>query len=217
MVASIPNDIFQFSTYSAIENGFSQGQPRASDLSSHGTDGIGFFENGYVMILANGSVYTMDVKGHVKLASPSSRLPFAMVTIFQPMRAVVAQNPTLEIIDELLSSVENTGGPNTLMPFKIEEIELDHGSICGTSMHKNPTAELITNMKGVIFGFVVPNWMKGISGQRVHCYFLSSDIRIGGRLLGFQSTGEFTITFARCGRFHLGFPQSTEWEELKFV
>lgn len=49
------------------------------------------------------------------------------------------------------------------MPFRIEgfftSLEIDGGS-----EHRG--------VKAVIFGFVVPSWMEGISGPRIHCYFV---------------------------------------------
>ena len=87
----------------------------------------------------------------------------------------------------------------------------------GTSVTKNPTAEMLQNVEGGIFGFVVPKWLQMISGPRVHCYFLSRDMSTGGQVLGFESKGDVTVQFAKCGRFHLGFHQRSKWEELTLI
>ena len=62
MVASIPNDIFQFGTTAATAAGFAHGQPSTADLTSHGTDGIGSFEDGRLMILNNGEAHALDAQ-----------------------------------------------------------------------------------------------------------------------------------------------------------
>ena len=79
MVASIPNDVFQFSTWTAVQKGFNSGQPRAADLTSHGTDGIGIFENGNLMALIDSKAYALIDNGESSPAQSSERLCYAMV------------------------------------------------------------------------------------------------------------------------------------------
>ncbi|KAH7115884.1 alpha-acetolactate decarboxylase [Dendryphion nanum] len=214
MVASIPNDIFQFSTYSALQAGCNQGQPRTADLTSHGTHGIGTFEDGQLMILDKSRAYVVSPDGKVESATLQARLPFAMVTIFQPIAIIRAQSLTLDTLNNLLSSPENSGGLNTLMPFRLEaEFEKIGLSTGGHST----TANTYGSCKGVIVGFIIPNWMEHISGSRLHCHFLgnSGTQKVGGRVEHFETSREVSVGFARCGRFHLGFPMSEEWEQVK--
>lgn len=67
MVASIPNDVFQFSTYAALKAGFNQGQPRTADLTSHGSDGIGVYEDGSLMMLKSGQAYAIAKDGKASI------------------------------------------------------------------------------------------------------------------------------------------------------
>jgi alpha-acetolactate decarboxylase len=207
MVASIPNDIFQFSTYTAVTRGFNTGQPRTADLTSHGTDGIGIFEDGTLMLLTNSVTYNLK-DGHAKPALMHARLSFAMVTIFYPGHKLDTRGLSIDTLDSQLSS-SNLGhiwGANSLMPFRIEgnftSIEIDGGS-----EHRD--------VKAAIFGFVVPSWMEGISGPRTHCHCVMEETdrkeRFGGKVKRFE-TRRATLGFAKCGRFHLGFPQGEEWE-----
>ncbi|KAF1847834.1 alpha-acetolactate decarboxylase [Cucurbitaria berberidis CBS 394.84] len=208
MVGSIPNDIFQFSIYTALNAGFNTGQPRTADLTTHGTDGIGVYEDGSLMMLKDGQALTISKNGRVRAAPMDARLPFAMVTIYQPNFHLKVRSLTLESFDELISSSEL--GPakclNTLMPFKIAgrfaSIDFADGA---------PRSKI----DGTIFGFVVPAWMKLISGERIHAHFLDASEEIGGEVTEFQMDEEAVLSFAKCGRFHLGFPQGEEWEEMK--
>ncbi|KAH7067927.1 alpha-acetolactate decarboxylase [Paraphoma chrysanthemicola] len=208
MVGSIPNDIFQFSTFAALTEGFNTGQPRTADLTSHGTDGIGVYEDGTFMILLDQSAYQIRKDGTVVPGPQNARLPFAMVTIYQSTARVKIPSLSFEGLDDIISSSEL--GParsiNTLTPFKL------------TAMFKSIATEQSgsqTDIMGTIFGFVVPKWMRDISGPRVHAHFLDEDDTKGGQVTDFEIAEEVTLTFAKCGRFHLGFPQGPEWEDVK--
>jgi acetolactate decarboxylase len=208
MVGSIPNDIFQFSTYSALKAGFNQGQPRTADLTSHGTDGIGVYEDGSLMILKDRQAYALTRDGKAKSAPMNARLPLALVTVYQPSFRLKIPSVSLEALDELVSSddVGPAKGVNTLMPFKIagrfDSIEFENG----------PDG---TAIDGTVFGFVVPSWMRTISGPRIHAHFLDASEEVGGRVTNFMMAEEAVLSFAKCGRFHLGFPQGEQWEEMK--
>jgi alpha-acetolactate decarboxylase len=208
MVASIPNDIFQFSTYSALAAGFTSGQPRTSDLTTHGTDGLGVYEDGSLMILLDEQAYGIRKEGAVVPAPMNNRLAFAMVTIFRPTHRVELPELSFEGLEELMESSElgPARGINTLMPFKL------HAKFSSLSLEVGGT---LSAVEGTIFGFVVPRWMRDTCGPRIHAYFLDEDESKGGRVDGFEIEENVTLGFAKCGRFHLGFPQVPEWEDVK--
>ncbi len=137
-----------------------------------------------------------------------SPLQISLVTVYHPSFRLRIPSISLEGLDELVSSndVGPAKGVNTLMPFKIaghfESIEFDDGP--GRS-----------EIDGTIFGFIVPGWMRAISGPRVHAHFLDANEEVGGKVMDFKMDEEAVLSFAKCGRFHLGFPQGGEWEEMK--
>ncbi|KAL6704541.1 hypothetical protein ACN47E_008170 [Coniothyrium glycines] len=208
MVASIPNDIFQFSTHAALHAGFTTGQPRTADLTSHGTDGIGVYEDGSLLLLKDKRAFAFSRDGKARSAVREAHLAFAMVTIYQPTFRVKIADASLDSLDALVSSNEfgPAKGINSLMPFKIagrfEALDLEDG----------PSRSAID---GTVFGFVVPVWMKGISGPRIHAHFLDANEEVGGKVADFRMDEDAVLSFAKCGRFHLGFPQGEEWEGLK--
>ncbi|KAF1974792.1 hypothetical protein BU23DRAFT_90975 [Bimuria novae-zelandiae CBS 107.79] len=221
MVASIPNDIFQFSTWAAVQKGFSTGQPRAADLTSHGTDGTGVFEDGKLMILSDRKAYSIAGSGELAPAQPQERLCFAMVTVFSPLRIIKTDHSDMSMkgLEEMLSSVEalpGLGGMNSVLPFNIEGTftNLELVTAGGPLHKKGPTA-------GVMVGFMVPMWMEGISGPRMHCHFMSKDNdganKVGGRVLSVDLGSDAVIAVGKCGRFHLGFPQGQDWEGVQLA
>ncbi|KAH9882681.1 hypothetical protein J1614_000917 [Plenodomus biglobosus] len=208
MSPSIPNDIYQFSTVSAIHAGFNSGQPTTSDLTTHGTHGIGIYENGSFMLLKDSRAFSISKAGVAQPAQPYARLPWAMVTVYEPSFKVKVGGVTSDTLDALVSGDEfgPAKGVNTLMPFLIA------GRFTSIEFTDGPRRSAVD---GTLFGFVVPEWMKGICGPRIHAYFLDAGEEVGGRVEDFMMQGEGVLGFAKCGRFHLGFPQGEEWEGLK--
>ncbi|KAH3912520.1 hypothetical protein HBH56_116090 [Parastagonospora nodorum] len=208
MTPSIPNDIFQFSTSAALAAGFTTGQPRTSDLTSHGTHGLGVYEDGNLMLLLERQAYSIRKDGAVVPAPVDAQLPFAMVTVFQPTYRLKLPELSFDGLEELIGSEELGAAKsvNSLTPFlmraRFKEVDVEQG---GT----------LKDVEGTMFGFVVPRWMKEISGPRIHAHFVDEEEGKGGRVEGFEIEEEVALGFAKCGRFHLGFPQGPEWEDVK--
>lgn len=205
---SIPNDIFQFSTYAALNAGFNTGQPRTADLTTHGNHGIGAYEDGTYMIMIDRQCFTIRADGTSVPAPQESRLPFAMVTVWNATHRVQIPNLSFEGLEDLLSSTDlgPVRGINTYEPFKI------FTKFASIGLKEGGTRR---NIEGTVFGFVVPKWMRDVSGPRIHAHFVDESETKGGRVVDFEIEEPVTVEFARCGRFHLGFPQGPEWEDVR--
>lgn len=159
------------------------------------------------MILNNGEAYALSTDNKASPAPEGARLPFAMVTIFRPTFRMEVPQLDMESLDDLLSSpkLAHARAVNTLAPFKVvglfKSVEFTNG---GEQ----------SNLNGIVFGFAVPTWMKNISGHRIHAHFLADSGEVGGRVEDFE-TDVATLSFAKTGRFHLGFSQSQEWEDMR--
>ncbi|KAL1609928.1 hypothetical protein SLS60_001593 [Paraconiothyrium brasiliense] len=224
MVASIPNDVFQFSTWTAVHKGFNLGQPRAADLTSHGTDGIGVFEHGHIMLLLDCRAYAISREGNVTSAMANDRLCFAMVTVFQPLRLIeIAQGTSLSYtgLEELLASTDAlpaVGGMNSILPFKIK------GTFTNVTLflEKATQNRQLRKVEGTLFGYRVPAWMESISGPKLHCHLMgvesdTDELIVGGRVDSFEAVVDPDIGIGKCGRFHLGFPQEEAWESVELA
>lgn len=129
-------------------------------------------------------------------------MPHTSVVVFQPTYRFKASPGTssYKIKEEVFSM-----GRNTPMPFRVE----------GGFKTIETEQRVYNDVKGTIFGFVVPAWQKEVSGDGLVCCFLSEDKRTGGRVKDFQTGDSVEVDWAKCGRFHLGFPQEDEYEQLK--
>jgi len=209
MPPAIPNDIFQFSIHAALHVGFNTGQPRTADLASHGTHGIGVYEDGSLMILNQNQAHAIQKDGKTSPASANARLPFAMVTVYDPSFRAKISNASMDSLEALVSSdtYRPAKGVNTLMPFKLA------GRFQSIEFAEGPTQ---SSMDGTIFGFVIPEWMKAISGPRIHAHFLDANEEVGGKVVEFSMPEDAVLSFAKCERFHMGFPKGEEWEDVKW-
>jgi alpha-acetolactate decarboxylase len=201
MAKSIPNDIFQYSLYSAFNAGLKDGGPPVAFLTNHGNHGVGLFDDEESeMIQVDGVAYNIDPDGVVMPAEKDEQLPFVMVTIFQPNKRLSPQaGTTKKQLVEILKPAKNTP-----LPFRLR----------GSFSYINTKQQTVWDAKGTIFGFYVPTWQTAISGPGLQCCFLSDDKRTGGRIVDFETSEGTVLEFAKCGRFHLGFPQDEEYEEL---
>ncbi|KAF2845158.1 hypothetical protein T440DRAFT_472896 [Plenodomus tracheiphilus IPT5] len=208
MPPSIPNDIYQFSTISALHAGYTTGQPHTSDLTTHGTHGIGIYESGTLMLLKDSRAFQISKAGAAEPAPANARLPFAVVTMYEPSFKAKIGGVTIDSLDALVSGDEfgPAKGVNTLMPFLIA------GRFASIEFADGPGR---SDIDGTLFGFVVPEWLKGICGPRIHGVFLDASEEVGGKVEDFRMHDEAVLSFAKCGRFHLGFPQGEDWEALK--
>ena len=202
MAKSIPNDIHQFSLLSAFNSGLKDGGPPIGFISNQGTHGIGIFEDDENdMILLDSTAYNISEDGEATRADKEDQLPFVMVTAFQAgQRVKTPKGTTSKRVKEVFER-----GKNTPMPFRIN----------GKFGYISTKQETYWDVTGTIFGFSIPSWQRDISGEGLQCCFLAEDGRKGGRVSEFETGDGAVMEWAKCGRFHLGFPQDEEFEELR--
>ena len=202
MAKATPNDIFQYSLYSAYHAGLKEGGPPVGFLSNQGNHGIGLFDDEESeMIQVDGVTYILDRDGDAEKADKEEQLPFVMATMFQPMqRAKPPSSTTNTMLKEVFAK-----GKNTTMPFRIK----------GPFKYINTRQQTFWDVRGVIFGFYVPTWQSAISGEGLQCCFLSENKKQGGHVIDFETGDGAVVEWAKCGRLHLAYPQHDEFEELE--
>lgn len=202
MAKSIPNDIYQYSLLSALKAGLQDGGPPVAFLTNHGTHGIGVFEDEESdMIQVDSVAYSLDQNGTATRADKEDTMPFVMVTVFQPVQRV---KPPPRTTSKKLKEVFERG-KNTPMPFRIT----------GSFKYISTKQQTYWDVSGTIFGYAIPSWQKDISGDGLQSCFLADDKKKGGRVNDFETGEGAVLEWAKCGRFHLGFPQDEEYEALR--
>ena len=199
-----PNDIIQYSLLSAYNAGLREGGPPVGALGNYGTHGIGMFEEDESdMIKLDAAVFTFDEHGAASKADQEDQLPFVMVTTFHPTQRVKPPKGTSG--KKVRDVFADKGGKNTPMSFRIT----------GSFMYISTRQQTFWDVTGTIFGFSIPGWQKNMSGEGLLCCFLSEDGKKGGRVADFETGDGALLQLAKCGRFHLGFPQDEEFEQMR--
>jgi alpha-acetolactate decarboxylase len=234
MVSRIPNDIFQYSTVSALMGGLASSGPTASQLNGYGTHGIGTFTkmDGELLYL-DGKAWQFTSDGRTRPAPEDVSLPFIQVTKFVPEHTTtVSPNLKQEALIELFTSAgPEAGGKNSFVPFTIKgSFKTIHLRVAGPQLYDGqPLGEVAKNarqwsaseIKGTIFGIMSPEWSQGISVAGVHCHFVSDpdengEVK-GGHVCDFEAEDRVEVSWAVTGRYHLGFPRGKEWEDLELA
>ncbi|KAK8066023.1 hypothetical protein PG997_012770 [Apiospora hydei] len=204
MPSSIPNDIYQYSLWPAFAAGLDHGGPRVADLINHGTYGVGVFEKSSGSSPPNGGG-----------SDGSDTLPFAT----PPKEMVQIEGKAYSIAYD--GTVEEAE-PRASLPYAMvtvfkptDRVEL-HSSFTFADLRK--VQGLFEDVEGTIFGFMIPKWQATVSGDEYsQMRFIDDDRRQGGgSVLGFETGEGVLLESGGCGRFHLGFPQDEQFNQLKF-
>ncbi|KAK0778213.1 hypothetical protein LTR38_014890, partial [Friedmanniomyces endolithicus] len=154
------------------------------------------------MIQVDSVAYSFDKDGSAEKADKRDQMPFTMVTVFQPAQRV--KPPTGTTHKRVLELFAGRA-KNTPLSFRIT----------GAFKYINTQQATYWDVKGTIFGFCVPVWQKEVSGDGLQSCYLSDDKKRGGRVLDFEMGDGAVLDYGKCGRFHLGFPQGDEYEQLR--
>lgn len=233
MVSRIPNDIFQFSTVSALVAGLAHSGPSASQLHGYGTHGIGTFAKmDGELIYLDGSAYQFTSDGRCRPAPANIPLPFVQVTKFEP-EFCITEFPEKLRKDHLMSVFSSgggeSGGKNSFIPFSVTgTFRSVNVRVAGPQespdqpLHEvaqNAKQWTLENIKGTMFGFVSPIWSQGISVAGPHVHFLSEKGKDGelkgGHVRDFEAEVGAQVAWSVTGRYHLGMPRGEKWEALE--
>jgi acetolactate decarboxylase len=189
------NTFFQVSNLSALAAGEYLGNFTVNELKNHGDTGIGTFN--YLdgeMIEKNGSVYQVTSDGKVKIVNAAQKIPFAMVTEFDPENRSIINNSSYEDVKTKLNSSLN--GEKTFYAIVItgnfSYIELR--SVPPQKEPFPPLSEVIKNQSvfehqnitGTLIGFWCPSEYSSINQPGYHFHFISDNGTIGGHVLDFN-------------------------------
>jgi acetolactate decarboxylase len=193
--------LFQVSTLDALSLGLYQGIYSIGALKHKGDFGVGTFEgiDGELTVL-NGHFYHFRSDGIVTEEPDHSRVPFAVITSFQPEVRLSRNNLSMDELgqqmDRLLPS------KNLFYAIRIHGTfsELTTRAIPKLFPPYPPLSEAIgeevrfpyRNIKGTLVVFRSPAWVSGINQVGYHYHFISDDETVGGHVLSF-TTGRVTL------------------------
>jgi alpha-acetolactate decarboxylase len=211
------NEVYQFSTISALLDGVYDGDVTVAEILRHGDFGLGTFNHlDGEMIILDGVCYRLRADGTATRAALSDLSPFAAVARFHsdieiPIRTPATRAGVLAAIDDKLAST------NLLYAIKITGrfAELRTRTVMAqrkpypplTKATEDQAETRITGATGFLVGFRTPDFEQGISVAGYHLHFLDDDRTGGGHVLDFElEHGDVAISGA--SQLHLSLPTS---------
>ena len=193
------NELYQYSTMSALMDGVaSRGIPLAR-LLVHGDHGLGTFRHmAGELIVADGRAWRMKHDGTVDAVDAADTTvvsPFAAVTLFRPtLRArvdVVSKTALALLLARLLPAAHNL-----FVAVRLDGVvgAVTVRTTAGQQHLGQRLAEvgagqvaLTFSGPGTVVGFRSPEFVQGIGVAGLHLHFISADERHGGHVLALEA------------------------------
>jgi len=188
------NDVlYQTSTINALLEGVYDGDITFQELKEHGDLGLGTFHalDGE-MIALDGDFYQIKSDGIAYPVDASMKTPFAVVTFFESDQTISIDNQLdYKGVEGLLDSIFPT--ENIFYAIKMEGM-FSYIKARSVPRQNKPYPPLVEaakhqkifefyDVKGIIVGFRIPQYMKGINVPGYHLHFITDDRKAGGHLL----------------------------------
>jgi acetolactate decarboxylase len=185
--------LYQTSTINALLEGVYDGDITFHELKEHGDFGLGTFHalDGE-MIALDGIFYQIKTDGIAYPVDASMKTPFAVVTFFEPDQTVPIDDQLdykdLEAYLDSILPTENifyaiklNGTFSYIKARSVPKQEKPYPPLLDVTKHQKIFE--FHHVKGVIVGFRLPQYMKGINVPGYHLHFITDDRKSGGHLL----------------------------------
>jgi acetolactate decarboxylase len=211
------DEVYQFSTISALLEGVYDGDATVADILRHGDFGLGTFNHlDGEMVILDGICYRLRSDGTATRAAPTDRTPFAAVTWFHSDFEIAVESRThraelTAAIDRqiqsanLIYAIRITGRFAELHTRTVMEQKQPYPPLTQATQEQAET--VFTDVSGTVVGFRTPEFEQGISVAGYHLHFLNSDRTGGGHILDFTlERGKVEVSGA--SQLHLSLPTS---------
>lgn len=210
--------ITQVNTIDSLLAGVYDGEVSLAEVRQYGDFGIGTFDRlDGEMLLLDGVFYQIKADGRVYVPGDDMTTPFVSVCRFMPQDGIKVQAQSFEQFRALLDSLAtNLNIPVALM-LEGEFAFMHTRSVPAQSKPYPPLAEAskhqvefrMENIRGVVAGFRLPGYFKGINVPGYHLHFVSHDRQQGGHVLDFTlNAGQVRIN--EIYRFYMLLPETLD-------
>jgi len=220
--AASPDQLTQVSIINALMLGQYDGVMPLASLLNYGDFGLGTCDHldGELIVL-DGTAYQARSDGTIHRVSPHEKIPFAVVTPFQPDgKFACPPAHSLEELDALLD--KQLPGQNLFVAIRIDA-QLRSIHLRSVPRQEPPYAPLAdvaktqttwtrNDVEGTLIGIRCPPWVTGLNVPGYHWHFLSKDHRLGGHVIDCQiKTGQ--VTFDTCDSWLIKLSESEEFQQ----
>jgi acetolactate decarboxylase len=218
--------IYQSATMEALLSGVYDGALTIRELLNHGDFGLGTFNglDGELLIL-DSTCHRLRSDGSATQVSLDERVPFAVVTRFQPQITLDITEPldrtaVTALVDDAVGSTNSmaavhvTGRFETIRTRTVTRQERPYRPFTEATHDQREVAS--TDVTGTLAGFRMPPWMQGISVAGYHAHFLDADRTRGGHALGYRLV-RGTVDIGVYTEFHLSLPRTAQFEQANLT
>ncbi len=228
--------LFQASTINALLEGVYDGELSYRELMQRGDFGIGTF-NGLdgEMLAVDGGFYQIKSDGKAYPVDGALKTPFAAVTFFEADKAIVLDQPLdYDALQQYLDSLWAT--KNIFYAIKITGV-FDYIKTRSVPRQEKPYPPLVEvarqqptfefhNTAGVLVGYRLPAYMKGVNVSGYHFHFINKDRTAGGHVLECRLKGvmvevdytlELHMLLPEGGEFYKADLSKDKQKELKSI
>ncbi len=219
-------DLVQYSTIGALLAGEYDGDMSVARLTRMGNFGLGAV-NGLAgeMMALDGAFYVADAQGKTTRLEADSRMPFAIVTRWQPQQTRSVQNVKNSDYAALQQACAGLAdNPNVPAALRIDGL-FSELLLRSERPQQKPYAPLAQVMKtdevrfraddvrGTLIGFYTPGYLSGVSVPGYHFHFIAEDLRLGGHVLDAQ-LAQGNISVQLLTGFRVEFPDNSRFARL---
>lgn len=192
--AEAPPVLFQVSTIHALLEGVYDGALSLGELKRHGDFGIGTFDRlDGELILHQGEVYQVVHSGEVRRPGDQITTPFAAVHAFTPELRLTLPGPIHSLAELKTWLDQQLPSRNVLYGLRIQG-RFDYVQTRSVPAAQRPYPPLVElakrqnlfsreDVRGVMLGYWLPEYLGQINVPGYHLHFLSDDRSFGGHLL----------------------------------
>ena len=211
--------LFQISTAGALVEGVYKGAVSVGTLLKHGDFGLGTFDSlDGEMIVLDGKCYQARSDGTVTEADSAGKVPYAVVTHFQPQKQL--QVPAINSVQELTSLLDGLRGTeNLFFAFRIDGRfdQVKMRAVCKATGHErlvesaaNQAEFTHTALEGTLVSFWTPSYAKNLGIPGYHLHFISTDRKHGGHLLDCSGSG-WKVQMEQITDFRMAIPETKQF------
>lgn len=193
--AGRPHEITQVNTIDSLLAGVYDGNVTLAELGRSGDCGIGTFDRlDGEMLLLDGVFYQVGSDGKVRRPSGGVTTPFAAVVRFEPeLTEELGRTSYAGVRDRIDALVPNR---NLFAAVRLHGTfrKMRTRSVPAQAKPYPPLAEVtkhqpefeMENVRGTVFGFRLPEYVKGINVPGYHLHFIDDARTRGGHILDFE-------------------------------
>ena len=212
------HSLFQVSTSNALVQGVFQGAVTVQDLKRNGDFGLGTFEGlDGELIMLDGVCYRATGGGVVTSPPDDARVPFAVVTHFQPDLTLTTEAGSLTDLTTALDASRPSENLFVGIQASGQFERLSLRAACAAESGENlleATAHQsefrVVDIEGTLVGFWAPLYARAVNVPGYHFHFLSKDRDLGGHVLDMVA-GPLEVGIHVESELHIAIPETEEF------